>query len=92
MESAKLAEELTHLPGWRHAGNALHKTYEAPTFSVGMERVNAVAAIAEKMDHHPDIDIRYTKITFHLWTHTANGVTAKDFKLAAEIDRVWMAR
>ena len=45
-----------------------------------------IAEVAEKMDHHPDVDIRYTKVTCTLSTHSAGGITAKDFRLAEEID------
>ena len=73
-------------PGWTRRGSALTRTFEFPTFAAGIACVNRVAAVADKMDHHPDIDIRYTKISFSLSTHSAGGITEKDFKLAEEID------
>jgi 4a-hydroxytetrahydrobiopterin dehydratase len=50
--------------------------------------VDSVAQAAEKMDHHPDLDIRYTKITAVLSTHSSGGITANDVKLAKEMDRL----
>ena len=50
--------------------------------------MNQIAVVAEKMEHHPDVDIRYTKVTCSLSTHSAGGITSKDFKLAEEIDEV----
>ena len=72
--------------GWTRRGNALTRTFEFPTFPAAIAFVNRVAEVAEKMDHHPDVDIRYTKVTCSLSTHSAGGITAKDFKLAEEID------
>jgi 4a-hydroxytetrahydrobiopterin dehydratase len=73
--------------GWTRRGNALTRTFEFPTFPEAIAFVNRVAEVAEKMDHHPDVDIRYTKVTCTLSTHSAGGITAKDFTLAEEIDR-----
>lgn len=72
--------------GWTRRGDALTRTFEFPTFPAAIAFVGRVAEAAERQKHHPDIDIRYTKVTCSLWTHTAGGITAKDFKLAEEID------
>ena len=72
--------------GWTRRGNALTRTFEFPTFPAAIAFVNRIADVAEKMDHHPDVDIRYTKVTCSLSTHSAGGITAKDFTLAEEID------
>ena len=72
--------------GWTRRGNAITRTMEFPTFPAAISFVNRIAEVAETMDHHPDIDIRYTKVTCTLSTHSAGGITAKDFKLAEEID------
>jgi 4a-hydroxytetrahydrobiopterin dehydratase len=50
--------------------------------------VQQVAEVAEDLDHHPDIDIRWTTVTFTLSTHSAGGLTAKDLRLATDIDRL----
>ena len=75
-------------PGWTRRNSALTRTFEFPTFAAGIAFVNRVAQVADKMDHHPDIDIRYTKITFSLSTHSAGGITSKDFALAEAIDEL----
>lgn len=72
--------------GWTRRGNAITRTFEFPTFPEGIAFVNRVAEAAERMDHHPDVDIRYTKVTCTLSSHSAGGITAKDFKLAEAID------
>jgi len=72
--------------GWIRRGNAITRTFEFPTFPAAVAFVDRVAEVAERMDHHPDIDIRYTKVTCSLSTHSAGGITQKDFKLAEEID------
>lgn len=73
-------------PGWTRRNNSLARTFEFPTFAAGIAFVNRVAKVADKMDHHPDVDIRYTKISFSLSTHSAGGITSKDFALAESID------
>lgn len=72
--------------GWTRRGNAITRTFELPTFPAAIAFVNRIAEVAEKMDHHPDVDIRYTKVTCSLSTHSAGGITARDFKLAESID------
>ena len=72
--------------GWTRRGNAITRTYESPTFPAAIAFVNRIADVAERMDHHPDIDIRYTKVTCTLSTHSAGGITQKDFALAEAID------
>jgi 4a-hydroxytetrahydrobiopterin dehydratase len=58
----------------------------APTFLAGVELVRQVAEVAEGMDHHPDIDIRWRKVTFALSTHDAGGITVLDLEQARAID------
>ena len=72
--------------GWTRRGNAITRTFDFATFPAAIAFVNRVAEVAEKMDHHPDVDIRYTKVTCSLTTHSAGGITSKDFKLAEGID------
>ena len=61
---------------------------ELASFPQAIEVVDRVAVLAEAADHHPDIDIRWRTLTFRLRTHSAGGLTEKDFSLAAEIDSV----
>jgi len=77
---------LKTLPGWGLESGAIAKTYKFPKFADGIAFVQRVAKAADAMDHHPDIDIRYTKIRVALSTHDAGGITAMDTKLAAQIE------
>jgi 4a-hydroxytetrahydrobiopterin dehydratase len=77
---------LGSLPGWTRRGDVLTKTYTFKKFSDGIDFVQRVARAADKMDHHPDIDIRYTKVTCTLSTHDAGGVTHDDLTLAGTIE------
>jgi len=88
LSDIEIQRELGALHGWARRGHSLSKTYELPTFPAAIAFVNRVADVAENMNHHPDIDIRYTKITYHLSTHSAGGITRRDFALASAIDRV----
>jgi 4a-hydroxytetrahydrobiopterin dehydratase len=79
---------LGSLPGWSRRGDTLVKSFQFPTFLRGIEFVNRVARAAESADHHPDLDIRYTRVTCTLSTHSAGGITQKDLDLAGEIERL----
>lgn len=79
------AAQLT-IPLWRRRGSILHRTFEFPDFLQSMKFVNRVAKVAERAQHHPDIDIRWNKVTLALTTHDAGGLTSKDFELAAKVD------
>lgn len=83
-----IQRELGRLPGWSRRGDALVKSHQFAAFLDGIAFVQRVAEAAEAADHHPDIDIRYTKVTCTLSTHSAGGITQKDLDLAAEIERV----
>lgn len=93
MATAKLSDievqrELGALIGWTRRGEAIAKTWTFQAFTAGIGFVNKVADAAERMQHHPDLDIRYTKISAVLSSHDAGGLTAKDFALAKEMDRL----
>jgi len=77
---------ITALAGWRRDGDALVRTVELDDFPQAIEVVDRVAEIAERADHHPDIDIRWRTLTFRCSTHSAGGITAKDLTLAGDID------
>jgi len=62
------------------------KTFTFTRFADGIAFVDRVAIAADRMNHHPDIDIRYTKVAIALSTHDAGGITDNDIKLAQEID------
>jgi 4a-hydroxytetrahydrobiopterin dehydratase len=76
------------LPGWRREGDSIIRTVKASSFPDGIALVQRVAEQAEAMNHHPDIDIRYTNVRFTLSTHSEGGLTDADHALARRIDEV----
>lgn len=86
LSDIEIQRELGALTGWTRKGTVLTRTFAFPTFLAGIEWVRRVSEVAELREHHPDIDIRYTKITLCLSTHSAGGITAKDFELARGIE------
>src|SRR5688500_3725712 len=81
-----IQRELGGIHGWSRRGDALTRTYQFRDFTAAMDFVNRVAEAAEAADHHPDIDIRYSKVTLTLSTHSAGGITQKDLDLARAVD------
>ena len=77
---------LADLPDWKRNGDVITRTFEFKDFSAAMDFTNAVAALAEQAQHHPDIDVRWNKVTLALTTHAAGGLTEKDFALARQCD------
>ena len=90
MASLMTEEECTaglgNLPQWRREGQCLVRVTKRASFMEGIDLVRQVAELAEARDHHPDIDIRWRTLTFGLTTHSAGGLTQKDFDLAREIE------
>ena len=85
----ELADALTGLPGWEAAGGALVKRFELADFPAAVAFVVRVGFAAEAADHHPDLDVRYRRVTVTLSTHSAGGVTPNDLDLAAAIDALF---
>lgn len=83
-----IQRDLGSLPGWSRRGGVLQKTFTFPTFPGAIAFVNRVAEAAEAMEHHPDLDIRYTKITAVLSTHSAGGITQLDLDLARRMEEL----
>ena len=78
--------------GWRFRDGAIRKRYTFPSFRSSIVFVNRVATIADELDHHPDIGVRYTEVMLAISTHDAGGITEKDFQLAERIDFATSAR
>jgi 4a-hydroxytetrahydrobiopterin dehydratase len=77
------------LTGWEVIdGHHLHKAYKFPDFQQALAFVNRIGAAAEKQGHHPDITLGYGRVEVELFTHTTNGISEKDYTLAAAIDRL----
>ena len=87
MKAERIQRLSRELPGWKPVrGKEITRTYALPSFRAAIAFVNYVAELAEAAGHHPDIDIRYSKVTLTLSTHDAGGLTEKDLELAARID------
>lgn len=80
---------LAGLPGWTLERNEIRKTFTFEGFPLALEFVNEVADEAEKADHHPDIDIRWNKVTLALSTHSDGGLTEKDTSLAKVVEGIF---
>ncbi len=84
----QIRKRLGAVQGWQRKGSEISKVYDLKNFARAMGFVSSVALLAEKVNHHPDIDIRWSKVTLTLSTHSEGGLTDKDFNLAEEIDRL----
>lgn len=83
-----LSAQLVALPGWACADNAIAKTYRFADYYQTMAFVNAVAYVAHRDDHHPDLAVGYNRCTVAYTTHDAGGVTLNDCIGAAKVERL----
>ena len=88
MSESEVNKELDRLPGWERQGNSIARVFARRTFQGAISFVNTVCEIATRADHHPDIDIRYNRVTLSLITHDSDGITRRDLDLAERIDAV----
>jgi len=88
LDDDTIQARLGDLPHWHGDRTGITRTAELPTFPAAIAVVDAVAEIAEEMNHHPDIDIRWRTLTFHNVTYSEHAVTALDLELARRIDTV----
>jgi 4a-hydroxytetrahydrobiopterin dehydratase len=88
LQPDQIQVRLASLDGWTHVGDSIRKNFTFDGFSDAIHFVDRIAQLAEKADHHPDIDIRYNAVTLTLSTHSAGGLTNRDFDLASSIDAV----
>jgi 4a-hydroxytetrahydrobiopterin dehydratase len=82
----ELSAALHDLPLWSGDGEGIHRSVELPSFRDAVAAIGSIADVAEEMDHHPDIDLRWRTLHLHLVSHSAGGVTANDVTLARRID------
>jgi 4a-hydroxytetrahydrobiopterin dehydratase len=82
----EIRQGLASLAGWERLGDALAKQFSFSDFKAAMAFANRVAAVAEELDHHPDILIQYDTVTLTLSSHDAGGITERDLRLARRID------
>jgi 4a-hydroxytetrahydrobiopterin dehydratase len=86
LTTTQIKSALRSAPDWKKKGSVISRTCKFKDFVAAIKFVNAVAVLAEKTQHHPDIDIRWNKITLALTTHDQGGLTEKDFAMAEKID------
>lgn len=85
LDDSELEKEMKKFPDWELEGKAITRTFEFEDFMEGIDFINLLADVAEEAGHHPDIDIRYTRVTLSLTTHDAGGLTEADFELAQRV-------
>jgi 4a-hydroxytetrahydrobiopterin dehydratase len=83
---------MKQVPGWAKRSRTIWRTFEFKGFMGSIRFVVRVAKAAEKSDHHPDIDIRWNKVTLTLSTHSEGGITQKDFSLARRCNGIFAGR
>jgi 4a-hydroxytetrahydrobiopterin dehydratase len=88
LAATEITLRLDALPAWHIEAGELVRTFQFEDFLAALRFVNRVAGLAEEAAHHPDIDIRFNKVRLGLVTHDAGGLTAKDFDLATEVDKI----
>ncbi|HEY8922156.1 MAG TPA: 4a-hydroxytetrahydrobiopterin dehydratase [Candidatus Limnocylindria bacterium] len=84
----EIAAALEAIPDWHREEGWLIRTVECPSFRASIALVSRVADAAEEANHHPDIEINWRHVTFKLTTKASKGLTARDFAMAATIDRL----
>jgi 4a-hydroxytetrahydrobiopterin dehydratase len=77
---------LLDLPTWTYDGTGVRRTVTCDSYMSAIRFVEAVAQVAEELDHHPDIDIRYRDVTVTCWTHMTGGVTGADLEVARRVE------
>jgi len=85
---ADVDAELVALPGWTRDGDRLVRTFNFPNYYSTMAFVNAVAWIAHRQDHHPDLTVQYNRCTVAYSTHDAGGITRNDLICAARVSQL----
>ncbi|HLO39545.1 MAG TPA: 4a-hydroxytetrahydrobiopterin dehydratase [Phycisphaerales bacterium] len=88
LSTKQIDAALKGLPQWSTTGEAIQRTMQFADFVSAMAFVNRIAQEAEGVQHHPDILIRYNKVTLTLSTHDAGGLTKKDFDFARRSDEL----
>jgi 4a-hydroxytetrahydrobiopterin dehydratase len=89
LTAKQISLHLKTVPDWSKRRQTILRTFKFEDFLKGIAFVNQIAKKAQKLNHHPDIDIRYSKVTLTLTTHDKGGLTEKDFTLARQGDGVF---
>jgi 4a-hydroxytetrahydrobiopterin dehydratase len=86
LDDAEIEAKLAELPGWERSGEAIAKAFSCGDFVGSVRFVESLVEPAEGMNHHPDLEISWDKVTVTISTHSEGGLTAADFELAAKVD------
>ena len=89
LTAKQVSLHLKAVPCWSKRAKTILRTFKFEGFLKAIDFVNRIAKKAQKLNHHPDIDIRFDKVTLTLTTHDKGGLTEKDFALAAQCDEVF---
>jgi 4a-hydroxytetrahydrobiopterin dehydratase len=88
LSDEEIDERLAGLDGWERDGDAIRRQFELDDFKGSVDFVNRFTPEAEGMNHHPDLEISWNKVTVSITTHSEGGLTENDFELAARISRL----
>jgi 4a-hydroxytetrahydrobiopterin dehydratase len=88
LTTKQVGVHLKAVPNWSKRAQTIVRTFQFEGFLNAIDFVNRIAKKAQKSDHHPDIDIRFNKVTLKLTTHDEGGITEKDFSLARQCDEI----
>lgn len=92
MPADAVAAQLTVLPDWEHAGNALRREYSFANYYETLAFVNALAFMVHREDHHPDLLISYNRCEVRFNTHSVGGISENDFICAAKAEAIFAQR
>lgn len=88
----EIRSRLRELPGWSYDGTDIRREYETDGWSITLMLVNALGFAAESANHHPDLAVGWSKVGVRLHTHSAGGITDKDFAVARRFEQTAMWR
>jgi 4a-hydroxytetrahydrobiopterin dehydratase len=91
-DEAQIAERLRDLPGWYLEDGWIRRVYKTDGWPTTLMLVNAIGYLSEAAYHHPDLSVTWARVTVKLSTHSAGGITDKDFELARRIEDVALWR
>ena len=86
LDDSKIGQHLAKLKGWTRDGDEIKKSFTFKNFYETIGFVNAVAYIANQLDHHPDMEVGYNKLSIRFSTHSVGGLSENDFLAAGKID------
>jgi 4a-hydroxytetrahydrobiopterin dehydratase len=86
LSDPEIEARLAGLPGWEREGRAIARTFDRGDFAGSVGFVESLVDPAEAMNHHPDLEISWSRVKVTISTHSEAGLTDADFELAAKVD------